>query len=97
MAKPRVELDQDKFEAFCRLNPTIEDCAAFFKVSEDTITRRCHEWGYGGFADARQQNMVHTRMALIRKAVHMGENGNVPMLIFSLKNICGWTDRQEVN
>jgi hypothetical protein len=25
----------------------------------------------------------------------MGENGNVPMLIFSLKNLCGWADKQE--
>lgn len=95
MARPRAELDQGQFEALCRLNPTLKDCAAFFKLSEDTIENRCKEWGYSGFSDARQQNMVHTRLSLIRKAVHMGENGNVPMLIFALKNLCGWADKQE--
>lgn len=95
MARPRKEIDEAQLEALCRLNPTLKDVAAFFKCSEDTIERRCVEFGYKDFADARQQNMVHTRLNLIRKAVEMGSNGNVPMLIFSLKNLCGWTDKQE--
>mgnify|MGYP000662115099 CR=1 FL=1 len=94
MARPKVELDQDQFEAFCRLNPTLEDAQAFFKVSEDTIMRRCKEWGYTGFADARQQNMVHTRLHLIRTAMKMAER-TPSMMIFCLKNLCGWVDKQE--
>ena len=94
MARPKVELDQDQFEAFCRLNPTLEDAQAFFKVSEDTIMRRCKEWGYTGFADARQQNMVHTRLHLIRTAMKMAEK-TPAMMIFCLKNLCGWVDKLE--
>lgn len=95
VARPTKALDREEFEAFCRLNPTLKDAAAFFKLSEDTIERRCKEWEYTGFADARQQNMVHTRLKLIRKAVSMAEGGNVPMLIFALKNLCGWVDKHE--
>jgi DNA-binding transcriptional MocR family regulator len=95
MARPRIEIDQKEFEAFCRMNPTLKDCAAFFKVSEDTIERRCKEWDYEGFADSRQQNMVHTRLRLIRTALKQAENGNTAMLIFCLKNLCGWTDKNE--
>lgn len=95
--RPRKALNQDELEALCRMNPTLADTAAFFKVSEDTIERRCKEWGYKGFADARQQNMVHTRLRLIRKAVNMAEAGNTAMMIFALKNLCGWTDKQEVS
>jgi hypothetical protein len=94
--RPRVEIDQDQFESLCRLNPTLKDAAAFFKCSEDTIERRAKDFGYQGFADARAENMVHTRLDLIRKAVSMGKSGNVPMLIFSLKNLCGWKDKQDV-
>lgn len=99
MPRPTVKLDQDQFEAFCRLNPTLKDAAAFFKCSEDTVHRRCIEWGYEGFADARQQNMVHTRLMLIRTAVRKAEKGDNTMLIFCLKNLCGWKDKheQEIN
>ena len=96
MARPSIVIDQEQFEAFCRLNPTLKDAAAFFKCSQDTVVRRCIEWGYEGFADARDQNMVHTRLKLIRKATSLAEEGNVPMLIFSLKNLCGWADKQEL-
>ncbi len=97
MPRPRKEIDREQFEAFCRLNPTLKDAAAFFKVSEDTIDRRCKEWDYEGFADAKQQNMVHTRLKLIRKAVSKAENGDNVMLIFCLKNLCGWQDKVEQN
>ena len=97
MARPRKELDREQFEALCRLNPTLKDCAAFFQVSEDTIERRCKEWEYSGFADARDKNMVHTRLTLIRTAVKKAEKGDNTMLIFSLKNLCGWKDKHETS
>lgn len=95
MARPRLEIDQDQLEAFCRMNPTLKDAAAFFKCSEDTIERRCKEFGYNDFADARQQNMVHTRLKLIRSALAMAEKGNPALMIFCLKNLCGWADKIE--
>lgn len=78
------------------MNPTLKDCAAFFKCSEDTIERRSKEFGYLDFADLRNKSMVHTRLNLIRTAIKQAENGNSTMLIFSLKNLCGWADKQEV-
>lgn len=95
MARPRLEIDQEQLEAFCRMNPTLKDAAAFFKCSEDTIESRCKEFGYEGFSDARQQNMVHTRLKLIRSALQMAEKGNPALMIFCLKNLCGWTDKVE--
>ena len=95
MARPRLEIDQEQLEALCRMNPTLKDTASFFKCSEDTIERRCKEFGYIDFADARQQNMVHTRLKVIRKALSMVEAGNTAMVIFALKNLCGWSDKLE--
>jgi hypothetical protein len=77
------------------MNPTLKDASAFFKCSEDTIERRCKEFGYNDFADARQQNMVHTRLKLIRGALAMAEKGNPALMIFCLKNLCGWADKME--
>ena len=95
MARPKAEIDRQQFEALCRLNPTLKDAAAFFKVNQDTITDRCKEWGYEGFSDAREQNMVHTRLDLIRNAMQMAKKGNSALMIFCLKNLCGWADKQE--
>lgn len=77
------------------MNPSLKDCAAWFKCSEDTIENRSKEYGYLSFSDLRQQNMVHTRNKLVKKALAMAESGNVPMLIFALKNLCGWSDKLE--
>jgi len=95
MGRHKIEVNQEQLEALLRLNPTLKDTSAFFKVSEDTIERRCKDFGYADFADARVKNLVHTRLGLIRKAVTMADQGSIPMLIFSLKNMCGWTDKVE--
>jgi uncharacterized protein YbcV (DUF1398 family) len=95
MARPKIVIEQHQLEALCRLNPTLKDCAAYFKCSQDTIERRSKEFGYDSFADLRDKNMVHTRLSLVRSAVKKAENGDNTMLIFCLKNLCGWADKQE--
>lgn len=101
MARPVVEIDFKQLEALMRFKPTAQDCAAFFKCSVDTIERRIKEFTSTEenpdgltFAEFREQNMVHTRMMLVRKALKEAENDNTTMLIFCLKNLCGWKDKQ---
>lgn len=93
--RPTINVDREQLEALCRMNPTLKDAAAFFKCSEDTIERNCKRFGYDDFADCRQKNMVHTRLKLIRKALEMADKGNTAMVIFALKNLCGWVDKVE--
>ncbi len=93
--RPTIKIDQGQLESLCRMNPTLADTAAFFKCSPDTIERVCKSFGYKDFADARQQNMVHTRLKLIRNALAMADKGNTAMIIFCLKNLCGWADKVE--
>lgn len=95
MGKPRIEIDETHLKGICRLKPTLRDVAAFFDCSEDTIERRCKALGALSFADFRDKNMVQTRFNLIRTAIRKAENGDNTMLIFCLKNLCGWVDRYE--
>lgn len=94
MARPKADVDMDQLAALMRMKPTLADCAAFFKVSQDTIERRIKRATGLSFAEFRDQNMVHTRMQLIRSALERSKKSDT-MLIFCLKNLCGWQDKIE--
>jgi len=95
MARPRKEIKEEQLRALLRMNPTLKDTAAFFECSEDTIEDRCKEFGDCSFPEFREQNMVHTRLSLIRNALKMAEKGNPALMIFCLKNLCQWKDKYE--
>jgi hypothetical protein len=84
----------DKLAVLMRFKPTQADAAAFFKCSEDTIDRRIRDETGLSYAEFREQNMVHTRMNLVQTAIRKAEKGDNVMLIFCLKNLCGWRDKQ---
>lgn len=89
----QVQISETQIKEIMRLKPSLKDTAAFFDVSEDTIERYIKEhWGLR-FAEFREQNMVFTRFSLIRTAIQKAEKGDNVMLIFCLKNLCGWRDK----
>jgi hypothetical protein len=93
--RPPADIDKVKLKGLMRLKPTLEDTAAFFEVHPSTIERFIKsEFGLR-FAEFRDQNMVHTRFNLIRKAIQKAEGGDNVMLIFCLKNLCQWKDRYQ--
>lgn len=94
MSRPRKEITEEQLGALCRLVASLQDCADFFGCSHDTIQRRIKEWGYESFASFKQQNMVHTRFQLKRDALERAKHSDT-MLIFCLKNLCGWSDKKE--
>jgi AraC-like DNA-binding protein len=93
--RPRKEIKEEQLKAIMRLKPSLDDVAAFFGCSIDTVKKRIKELSGENFTRFRQQNMVHTRFSLIRKAIQKAENGDNTMLIFCLKNLCGWADKLE--
>lgn len=96
--RPKKEIAEHELRAILRMNPTLKDVAAFFECSIDTIEDRCKEYGDGAsFPEFRAQNMVHTRLSLIRNALKMAEKGNPALMIFCLKNLCGWKDRYDLD
>ena len=93
MPNPRVDIDLNKLKEFMRLKPTSADAAAFFDVSRSALERLIRDKFDQTFSEFREAHMVHTRMNLVRRAIELGMNGNVTMLIFCLKNLCDWGDR----
>jgi len=95
MARPSIEIDEKKLKSLMRLKPTLEDTAAFFECSGRTIERFIRENFEITFFEFRERYMVHTRLNIVRKAIQKAENGDNVMLIFCLKNLCGWRDKAE--
>lgn len=93
--RPRIEIDIEQLGAFCRLDPSSEDCAAFFKCSIDTIEKTIKRATGLGFTEFKKQNLVYTRYQLIRSAVRKAET-DTKMHIFALQNMCKWSRSTKV-
>jgi len=94
--RPAIIDDLDKLKQLMRLKPSLADTAAIFDCSERTVQETIKREFDMEFRAFRERYMAQTRLSLIRKAVGKAEGGDNQMLIFCLKNICGWTDRQAV-
>lgn len=93
MGRPAIKIDEDQLRSIMRMKPTLKDVANFFQCSEDTIENYIKaKWGKR-FSEFRDENMVFTRFNLIRTAIAKAEKGDNVMLIFCLKNLCGWRDK----
>lgn len=93
--RPRIDIDIVQLGAFCRLDPSTEDCAAFFKCSVDTIEKAIKRATGLGFTEFKSQNLVYTRYELIRSAVRKAET-DTKMHIFALQNMCKWSRNTKV-
>lgn len=89
------DIDKEQLEELMRLRPTLLDTAAVMKCSESTISRYIRETFDLTFEAFREQRMAFTRQRLVKKALEMAEKGDRTMLIFCLKNLCGWADKSE--
>jgi len=92
--KAHVKWDDEKvrqLDKYCQLKPSLTDVSELLNVSDDTILRHCRKYNMT-FAEYRNKKMAKTRMTLTQKALEMALNGNATMMIFSLKNLCGWAD-----
>jgi len=95
MAKKQI--DWVKLDTILQFYPTKATCCDQLGVSEDVLEKRLRVEKNCTFREYRETKMSGTRVALARKAVKMALDGNVTMLIFCLKNLCGWTDQHFQN
>ena len=95
MPRPKTAISFQQLTSLMRMKPTLEDAAAFFSCSPDTIERFIKDKSGLSFAEFRHQKGVSSRFALIRKAQEKALSGDNCMLIFCLKNLCGWADKPQ--
>jgi hypothetical protein len=64
-------------------------------VSVNTVQRHVKEFKGMNFEEYHDLKLKRTGIKLQQKAIEMAVHGDRTMLIFCLKNICGWSDRTE--
>ena len=100
MARPRKKIDVEQFTKLCNLQCTLEEIAAWFECSEDTIENWCKREHGCRFSDIYKQYALAGRISLRRYQFDLAKK-SVPMAIFLGKNYLAqrdvWDVKQEVS
>lgn len=85
--------DFEKLDIALSLKFTQKACAAYLQCNVKTIANQIKKQYGMDFDEYAEMQVSPTKIKLVQKAIAMALDGNVTMLIFSLKNIVGWTDQ----
>jgi|TARA_R100000664_G_scaffold9860_1_gene16418 hypothetical protein len=95
--RPRIVFDLDLVERLGGLNATKAEMGTLLGCSHDVIDRQMRD-KESEFSVAYQKGRAKLGTSLKRKLVQQAlEKDNVVSLIFALKNVCGFSDKAEVN
>tara|TARA_B100000214_G_C23958920_1_gene624289 strand:+ start:317 stop:715 length:399 start_codon:yes stop_codon:yes gene_type:complete len=86
----------DKLDGLLLFKASLISCSDFLGVHENTIKNHIKKRFGLTFTEYTEKKMSKTKVKLVQKAIEMAMSGNATMMIFSLKNICGWQDKIEV-
>jgi hypothetical protein len=100
MARPRIDLDDMKFNGWEQLDALIiwsnqEYCAERLGINRDTLTEKIKEKTGLDFPAYKEQKKEAMRVNLRKKQYDIAMTGNVSMLIWLGKNELGQSDKQE--
>jgi len=93
MGRKKIEIDWTKLTPMLQLGASLEMCAGVFECSEDTIENKIKEEFGVTFRELRNQKMATTKIKLLQKGLSKAFDGDNTLLIFCLKNLCGWSDK----
>ena len=85
----------DKLDGLLAYKSSLVVCADILDCHENSIKNHIKK-RYGlTFTEYAEKKLSRTKVKLVQKAIEMAMAGNVSMMIFSLKNICKWSDNQD--
>lgn len=97
VGRPRIEINYEVLDALLQFKTTKKFCAHHMGMSEDTLENRLMEDHGMTFTEYHEMKISNISAKLQQKALNMAFNGNTVMMIFALKNLSKWTDKQEIS
>jgi AraC-like DNA-binding protein len=95
MANPKFNLDWKVLDGMLQFNPSQRFCAEYLGCSAKTLERHIRDEHDMTFGEYRELKMEKVKFTLQQTAIQMGLAKDRTLLIFCLKNFCGWTDKHE--
>lgn len=93
--RPVKNIDWSKLDMALSLGASCQLCADYLEVSISYLEKKITKEKEMSFGEYRERKMSSVKLKLIQKALSKAFDGDNTMLIFSLKNLCGWTDKME--
>ena len=97
MGRKKIEFNWEKFDSYLQLRASKRACASLMNMSVDTIERNVKKKYKCTFTEYAEAKLEPVRLKLVQKAISKALDGDNTMLIFSLKNLCGWADKMDQN
>jgi hypothetical protein len=91
--RPKVKMGLDEVENLSRLNCTMDELAAYFRVEVRTVQLRAQR--EPKFREAIERGQSMGRLSVRRQQIRLMERGNATMAIFLGKQLLGQRDRLE--
>lgn len=97
----KIEVNKDVLETSLSFRSTLKSAVdrqkliAGLDMSISTIQRFCVKTYGVSFDEAKDIFSSDIPLQLMQKAVELALSGNATMLIFCLKNLCGWKDNPD--
>ena len=80
---------------YCQFKPNLKTVAEMMNVSESTLKDYIKKKFSETYTEFAERKMSGIKLKLVQKAISMALAGDRTMLIFCLKNYCGWSDIPE--
>jgi hypothetical protein len=93
----KIEIDFNVLDALLQFKASMRYCADYLGISHDTLERRVKEKKGCTFGEYADRQLDATRLKLQQKIITKALAGDNACLIFSLKNLCKWSDKVETN
>lgn len=93
MSRPKAIIDWELVDKMTMAGNGGTTISRALGIDEETLYRACKREHKMGFSEYRQQKIAIGSDRLLSKGYQMAVTGDRTMLIFYLKNRCGFTDR----
>jgi hypothetical protein len=91
----KIEIDYAVLDALMQFKLTKAFVSDYFNISEDTLEKRIKEHSgltYGDYGRLKQQGVA---LKLQQRCIELALKGDRTLMIFALKNMANWADKQE--